>query len=260
MNSLPSPPLQALPHHAPHHAYHRTPHAEPAMDSLLTSAWHSIQQSPPPSLREILDAYRTRGDGDRDMLIAMLNAKSAEDQRIASVASLQRAMLDMYQPALHSSAHPIPPLHLSAADAHAHSSYSHMPSPPHTSYHHSPHPSHESDDYVRTHYARVHHRSDSGLSGLSSPAKDSLCVPSASPARKRRRSRSPAPRHPDAGAHAHDGALPLPPSPYSSASSHSSGGSPRSRESMAIGALLSTHARGEDGVRRLSSSSVRDSH
>jgi hypothetical protein len=37
-------------------------------------------QAPPPSLRDILAAYKSRGDGDRDMLIAMLNAKSAEDQ------------------------------------------------------------------------------------------------------------------------------------------------------------------------------------
>ena len=40
----------------------------------------SSLQPPPPSLREILGAYRSKGDGDRDMLIAMLNAKSAEDQ------------------------------------------------------------------------------------------------------------------------------------------------------------------------------------
>jgi hypothetical protein len=37
-------------------------------------------QAPPPTLRDILGAYKARGDGDRDMLIAMLNAKSAEDQ------------------------------------------------------------------------------------------------------------------------------------------------------------------------------------
>lgn len=39
-----------------------------------------IAQTPPPTLREVLGAYNSRGDGDRDMLIAMLNAKSAEDQ------------------------------------------------------------------------------------------------------------------------------------------------------------------------------------
>jgi hypothetical protein len=40
----------------------------------------TLIQAPPPSLREILGAYKSKGDGDRDMLIAMLNAKSAEDQ------------------------------------------------------------------------------------------------------------------------------------------------------------------------------------
>jgi hypothetical protein len=37
-------------------------------------------QSPPPTLRELLSAYRTKGDGDRDLLLAILNAKTAEDQ------------------------------------------------------------------------------------------------------------------------------------------------------------------------------------
>ena len=45
---------------------------------------HLRFQAPPPSLREILGAYRSKGDGDRDLLIAMLNAKSAEDQVGAS--------------------------------------------------------------------------------------------------------------------------------------------------------------------------------
>jgi hypothetical protein len=43
-------------------------------------------QPPPPSLREILGAYRTRGNGDREMLTAMLNAKSAEDQVLTFLA------------------------------------------------------------------------------------------------------------------------------------------------------------------------------
>lgn len=37
-------------------------------------------QPSPPTLRDILGAYRAKGDGDRDMLLAMLNAKAAEDQ------------------------------------------------------------------------------------------------------------------------------------------------------------------------------------
>lgn len=47
---------------------------------LISVTNQFITQSPPPSLREILAAYRAKGDGDRDMLLAMLNAKAAEDQ------------------------------------------------------------------------------------------------------------------------------------------------------------------------------------
>jgi hypothetical protein len=66
------------------------------MNSVLASTWHVLEQvppsfpflrppahspqTPPPTLREILNAYNSGGDGDRDMLLAMLNAKSAEDQ------------------------------------------------------------------------------------------------------------------------------------------------------------------------------------
>ena len=74
---------------------------DPQMRALLAATWqvldqviplshentHSsglpmtpLSQPPPPSLREILAAYKQRGDGDREMLLAMLNAKSAEDQ------------------------------------------------------------------------------------------------------------------------------------------------------------------------------------
>jgi len=49
-------------------------------DSLVASARSTLDQPPPPTLREILAAYRSKGDGDRDMLLAMLNAKAAEDQ------------------------------------------------------------------------------------------------------------------------------------------------------------------------------------
>jgi len=74
-----------------------------SMHSLLASTCSFLDQAntPPPSLRDILGAYNTKGDGDRDMLIALLNAKSAEDQRLASVAALQRTVLqliDTYPP------------------------------------------------------------------------------------------------------------------------------------------------------------------
>ncbi|KAG6834766.1 hypothetical protein H0H93_007549 [Arthromyces matolae] len=47
---------------------------------LVANAFATLDQPPPPTLREILTAYRSKGDGDRDMLLAMLNAKTAEDQ------------------------------------------------------------------------------------------------------------------------------------------------------------------------------------
>lgn len=87
---------------SPHSPPHFIPamHAPPSQSSadlsrLLNSSWNLIEQSPPPSLREILGAYKAKGDGDRDMLLAMLNAKSAEDQRLAAVASLHRTLLDL---------------------------------------------------------------------------------------------------------------------------------------------------------------------
>ncbi|KAJ7042586.1 hypothetical protein C8F04DRAFT_1390555 [Mycena alexandri] len=63
----------------------------------VASASSVLDQPPPPSLRDILGAYKSNGDGDRDMLLAMLNAKTAEDQRLASLAALHRTMLEFYQ-------------------------------------------------------------------------------------------------------------------------------------------------------------------
>lgn len=38
-----------------------------------------VQQRNPPSMHEILAAFTAKGDGDREMLFALLNAKAAED-------------------------------------------------------------------------------------------------------------------------------------------------------------------------------------
>ncbi|KAG8743716.1 hypothetical protein FRC10_011589 [Ceratobasidium sp. 414] len=62
---------------------------------MLEATWHAVSQAPPPALREILSAYNAKGEGDRDMLIALLNAKSAEDQRLAAVATLHQTVLQM---------------------------------------------------------------------------------------------------------------------------------------------------------------------
>ncbi|KAH7340295.1 hypothetical protein B0J17DRAFT_313291 [Rhizoctonia solani] len=63
--------------------------------SVLDSTFQALSQAPPPTIREILGAYSAKGEGDRDMLVALLNAKSAEDQRIAAVATLQQTVLQM---------------------------------------------------------------------------------------------------------------------------------------------------------------------
>lgn len=47
-----------------------------AVDDLL----RLLQQPAPPSLRELLEAYSQKGNGDRELLLAMLAAKSSEDQ------------------------------------------------------------------------------------------------------------------------------------------------------------------------------------
>ncbi|KAH7104110.1 hypothetical protein BKA62DRAFT_635102, partial [Auriculariales sp. MPI-PUGE-AT-0066] len=64
--------------------------------AILNSTWTSLQQPTTPSLREVLGAYNAKGTGDRDMLLALLNAKSAEDNRIAATTTLQNTMLQFY--------------------------------------------------------------------------------------------------------------------------------------------------------------------
>ncbi|KAK7694336.1 hypothetical protein QCA50_001519 [Cerrena zonata] len=238
--SSPSSPPAYYPHHE---SYFHPSNAqyEFGMKALISSTWHVLEQPPPPSLREILSAYKSKGDGDRDMLIAMLNAKSAEDQRLASIASLHRTMLEMHQA---SASAQMAPSHIT--DVHASHSYQqHFPSPPTTSYHHSPplpplNPHLSSDSLPRSR----HHRAEPSLSSTSHLRErdhEREIIPASPPTRKRRRSsRSPPPRSRTSTSTGHQmSSHDLPLSPYSSTSSHSSSGSPRSRESMAIGSLLS---------------------
>ncbi|CAE6444838.1 unnamed protein product [Rhizoctonia solani] len=70
--------------------------ASPSPDAVFAV----LNQPPPPSLREILAAYSAKGDGDREMLIALLKAKAAEDDRISSVAKLQQQVIQMQLTAL----------------------------------------------------------------------------------------------------------------------------------------------------------------
>ncbi|KAH9922014.1 uncharacterized protein BXZ73DRAFT_79807 [Epithele typhae] len=249
MATLPSPPPHAL---SPEPAYSRLPHPHPdlTMKALLASSLRVLDQPPPPTLREILEAYKARGDGDRDMLLAMLNAKSAEDQRLASHATLHRTLLDFYHaPPLH----PVPPMlamqlsdgpHSAASSAYPHPH--HFPSPP-ASYHHSPPALHDDPAHVRRHHSR-------SPSAALDPRPSSSSIGQA-PRKRRRTSQSPPPRtraSPPPYARHHHSHDTLPPLPYSPTSS---GGSPRSRESMAINSLLLTsHSRDEDGPVRHTSS------
>ncbi|TCD70659.1 hypothetical protein EIP91_002380 [Steccherinum ochraceum] len=235
------PPL-----HDPHRHSHHQPPMEPVVRSILTSTWHVLDQPPPPTLREILGAYKSKGDGDREMLLTMLNAKSAEDQRIASTVSLHRTMLEMYNT-------PVPPTSSQTQDSHASHIYQpHFPTPPPTtSYHNSPplppHP--YSSSHPQTESSVRHQRQsiqDSRSRERDHGRESPILI---APSRKRRRSsRSPPPpsrEHRSRPMIAVSDTRPTPPhdlplSPYSSSSTHgSSHGSPRSRESMAIGSLLS---------------------
>ncbi|KAG1783644.1 hypothetical protein EV702DRAFT_8601 [Suillus placidus] len=204
MNSGPPYPTQdysRLPYHSIEADYRR----------LIMSSSQILEQAPPPSLREILGAYKSKGDGDRDMLIAMLNAKSAEDQRLASVASLHRTLLEM-----------------SAADArHASPSPPSHSLPPPASYSkHGLYPSDVTNGRV----------SPQPLPVVREPPQLSQ------PPRKRQRSSHSPSSHPSSHYElrtSHTSSRDLPPSPYSSRSD-SEEYSPRSRASMAIGSLLST--------------------
>ncbi|KJA26013.1 hypothetical protein HYPSUDRAFT_199246 [Hypholoma sublateritium FD-334 SS-4] len=208
------------------------------MKHLISAAHAALDQPPPPSLRDILTAYRTKGDGDRDMLLAMLNAKTAEDQRLASLASLQRTLLDIYQmspPPTPSENHVYPRSLTNGA------------------YHHPPpnfaQPSREQPPSRRLHH---HHRASSRsrspnrmrLHSHLPPPRDARDMPmphhSEHPRKRHRSSRSPHLSHAAMYESPHPSEQ-FPPSPYSSSDrSESAEYSPRSRASMTIGSLLSS--------------------
>ena len=54
--------------------------SNPLLQAALDDLIHTLQQPSPPSLRELLEAYSQKGNGDRELLLAMLSAKSSEDQ------------------------------------------------------------------------------------------------------------------------------------------------------------------------------------
>ncbi|KAF7306629.1 hypothetical protein MIND_00454300 [Mycena indigotica] len=63
---------------------------------LLTSS-----KPPAPTLRDVLGAYKANGDGDREVLLAVLKAKTSEDNRQAALATLYDSMLQLHRVPVH---------------------------------------------------------------------------------------------------------------------------------------------------------------
>ncbi|KAJ7655159.1 hypothetical protein DFH06DRAFT_1269811 [Mycena polygramma] len=199
-------------------SYHPKYDADPSLGHIVSSASSVLDQPPPPSLRDILGAYKANGDGDRDMLLAMLNAKTAEDQRLASIAALHRTMLEVYQS---------PPVHLNGSHHYQTHKYT------------SP-PLRETRPVRNVYAVSSGSRSPPYTRAPTHPMRASS--PKSEHRRKRARSsRSPPPHNSSQRRESlHDPHSELPPSPYSSSGSDSAGHSPRSKGSMTIGSLLSS--------------------
>jgi len=102
-----SPPSHVAP---PKSAAGSQPNDAPgSTTNIWDSAWNACTQVPPPNLTEVLGAYAQKGDGDREMLLGILKAKSAEDQRIAAVASLHQTILQLQASALQSGGNALSP-------------------------------------------------------------------------------------------------------------------------------------------------------
>ncbi|KZT19394.1 hypothetical protein NEOLEDRAFT_1245896 [Neolentinus lepideus HHB14362 ss-1] len=233
-----SPPY-SFPNSHPFSHYPYSPQPDSGMKALFESSWRVLEQLPPPSMREILGAYNARGDGDREMLLAMLNAKSAEDQRLAAVATLQRTMLEMYR--VSSIACPPPPpenYHFPAPS---------MPVPPMVA---SPYMHERRSSRPTAEPSRV---TPPHLPGIrDAPPLDS--------GRARKRARSSRTSHSPQSRQLETASPDLPPSPYSSSHSDVAGRSPRSRGSMAIGSLLSSGAKDALHAEREEESPKRGQH
>ncbi|KAG8905929.1 hypothetical protein FRB99_007934 [Tulasnella sp. 403] len=161
--------------------------------NIWDSAWNACTQVPPPNLTDVLGAYAQKGDGDREMLLNILKAKSAEDQRIAAVASLHQTILQLQaqavsahlanQPLLNglSTPTPTPPMQ-SPPPPFQHRSY--YPPPAH---HHGGSPLHDSSTTPTPNYPnhQTPYASHPTLPPISTI--QSACPPSQEPSRKRSR-------------------------------------------------------------------------
>jgi hypothetical protein len=218
------------------HSTHNKPHPDfpplspEQMGRLLVTAHSILEQPPPPSLREILTAYRTKGDGDRDMLLAMLSAKTAEDQRLSSTASLQRTVLEICQQA---SSSPPEQSSFSANGASHYPTPSFTQSPPLCDRQSSCHTNHR-------HHVVSYNNSPLNSHQQLPPLRDLSMTHNTEHRRKRHRS-SRSPHRPRGTAYENSPSDRFPPSPYSTSNrSESAEYSPPSRASMNIGSLLSS--------------------
>jgi hypothetical protein len=84
------------------------------------------QPAPPASLSSILDSFRRSGEGDRDLLLAILGAKKAEEERLTSLIqtrlTILQARLSVHQTSMQldaAAAHmppmPHPPMSMAAS-------------------------------------------------------------------------------------------------------------------------------------------------
>ncbi|KAF7310628.1 hypothetical protein HMN09_00605600 [Mycena chlorophos] len=91
MSRLPPP---NYPEHSSHYPTWG-PDESAGMGHVLHAASRVLDQPPPPSLRDVLGAYKASGDGDREVLLAVLKAKTSEDNRQAAIATLYESMLHL---------------------------------------------------------------------------------------------------------------------------------------------------------------------
>lgn len=199
---------------------------------LIESSWRTLENATSPSLREILAAFKySKGqEGDCQLLLAVLNAKSAEDQRTAAIANLHARLLESHPDKQFAT--PSPPPTYSIPRLHIPS----LVSPPRS---HSP-------------YSPPGQYSDSSYE----PPRPHRHPMSPRPTRKHRRSPYERPVQIAGDDPRHRGSRYDCDSHRSSCSSSDGSGvsSPRSKETMSIDTLLSTHnSRADEDERGVSS-------
>ncbi|WRT63739.1 uncharacterized protein IL334_000662 [Kwoniella shivajii] len=73
--------------------------------------WDEELPPPPASLSSILDSFRKSGEGDRDLLLSILGAKKAEEERLTALIQTRLTILQA-RLSLHSAAASLPPIQM----------------------------------------------------------------------------------------------------------------------------------------------------